>query len=100
MGPTYTFAAELWESSVDGSWVFVTVPDDQSDEIADLYPRMAGFGSVKVNVTVGATAWSTSLFPSKELGAYVMPFKRLLRDRERLDVGDTAAVTIEIVMPT
>lgn len=99
MGPRFSFTGELWESSVASSWVFVTVPEEQSDEINDLYPRLPGFGSVKVEATVGTTSWSTSLFPSKELGAYVMPFKRTVRDRERLEVGDAAEVTIQVVMP-
>ncbi len=96
MSQTYSFSAALWEYGGEASWVFVTLPRDHADEIADLAPDAAGFGSVKVKVSTGATEWSTSLFPSKELRSYVLPVKRAVRERESLDIGDTAFFTIEI----
>ena len=94
---TYSFNAPLWEPRVEPAWVFVTVPEEQSDEIGDLTPDGPGFGSVRVEVTIGASTWKTSLFPSKQAGAYVLPVKRAIRLAEGLDIGDTAAVTIELV---
>ena len=94
---TFTFAAELWEYGGEASWFFVTVPREESDEIADLAPSRSGFGSVKVAVTVGDTEWSTSLFPSTELSAYVLPIKRAVREREGIDDGDTVAVTLRLL---
>lgn len=96
MTPTYTFSAVLWEHGGESSWVFATVPVAESDEIADLVPRRPGFGSVRVSVTIGATEWSTSLFPSKELGAYVLPVKKTVRDREGLDIGERASISLRI----
>ena len=96
MTPTYTFSAVLWEHSGESPWVFATVPATESDEIADLVPRGPGFGSVRVVVTIGASVWSTSLFPSKELGAYVLPVKRAVRNREDLDIGDRASISLRI----
>ena len=93
---TYTFPARLWEYEGEAPWVFVTLPRHESDEIADSVEWRPGFGSVKVTVRIGDTEWSTSLFPSKELGAYVLPIKRAVRDREMIDVGDEVAVTISI----
>jgi len=43
-----------------------------------------GFGSVRVNVTIGGSTWKTSLFPSKELGHYVLPIKASIRKAEAL----------------
>lgn len=93
---SYTFSATLWEASGEASWVFVTLPEGVSDEILDEVPRRPGFGSVKVTATIGATEWSTSLFPSKELGSYILPVKRAVRVAEGLDVGDEARVTVEV----
>ena len=96
MALSYTFSAVLWERPGESSWVFLTLPEADSDEILDEGPRRLGFGSVKVTATIGATTWSTSLFPSKELGSYVLPVKRAVRIGERLDVGDAAHVTVQI----
>jgi hypothetical protein len=93
---SYTFSATLWEPTGEASWVFATLPEADSDEILDEVPRRPGFGSVRVIATIGATEWSTSLFPSKELGSYVLPVKRAVRVSEGIDVGDEARVTIQV----
>src|SRR5687767_2345356 len=71
----YVLTASLWPwKEHEGSWWFVTVPADVSDDIEDRHGSSAGgFGSIKVEVTVGATTWRTSLFPSMEQRAYVLP---------------------------
>jgi len=93
-----TFDAELfpWHSDKT-TWVFVAIPEDEADAIEDATSMTGGFGSVKVNVQIGATAWSTSLFPSKEMETYVLPLKKAVRSAENIDVGDTASITIELV---
>ena len=90
MAPTrYRFTASLWLWKDEGSWWFVTVPDDVSDEIEERHGATAGgFGSVKVEVTVGATTWRTSLFPSSEQRAYVLPVKKPVRAAEGLEEGE------------
>ena len=98
METSFTFSAELWEWQTTGTaWVFVTLPTNLSDEIDDLVPIPGGFGSVKVHVRIGATSWSTSLFPDKSSGSFVLPIKRKVRDAERIDVGDTPTVSITLV---
>lgn len=97
MASRYTFTTELWEYGGEVSWFFVTLPQQQSDEIADRAPKGAGFGSVKVGVTLGSSEWSTSLFPSRELAAYVLPIKRAVRDREDIDVGDEITVIVSVI---
>lgn len=91
----YRFTAPLWLSE-QGTWVFVTVPADLSAEIRMLPRSEKGFGSVKVEVTIGATGWSTSVFPDSRTGCYVLPVKKPVRTRERLDVGETAAVRLRL----
>ncbi|WP_410632220.1 DUF1905 domain-containing protein [Amycolatopsis sp. cmx-4-83] len=94
------FEAELWEWSArrTETWVFVTLPADASEDIRELTagPRR-GFGSVRVRVTVGGAGWRTSIFPDSARGAYVLPVKRAVREAEGLDVGDTCAVSVELV---
>ena len=92
------FEAPLWLWGEDSSWHFVTLPEAVSDQVEDAVagPRR-GFGAVRVRVTVGTTTWSTSLFPSKQQRAYVLPVKAEVRRRERLDVGDTASFSLELL---
>jgi hypothetical protein len=93
----FTFDAALWEYQGEAPWYFVTLPTDIADDIAELALPRRGFGSVKVDVTVGATAWSTSLFPDKRAGSYLLPIKKAVRTAQSLDVGDTATFSIEVV---
>ncbi|BCB83569.1 hypothetical protein Psuf_008820 [Phytohabitans suffuscus] len=76
------------------------MPVDASDEIRDRTaatgPRR-GFGSVRVRVRVGASSWTTSIFPDAGRGAYVLPVKRAVRTAESLAEGDTASVTVELL---
>lgn len=96
------FEAELWLwSAKDGnadSWTFVTVPEDVSDEIRDRAGPPRGFGSVRVEVTIGATTWRTSVFPnSGEAGTFALPLKKAVRKAEDLDVGDTTTVALRVI---
>jgi hypothetical protein len=92
-----TFDSELFPWEANTSWVFAAVPLDDADAIDDAASLTGGFGSVKVNVQIGKTAWSTSLFPSKEMETYVLPVKKAVRVAEGLAVGQTASITIELV---
>ena len=88
MSARYEFTASLWLWKDDSSWWFVTVPEAVSDEIEHIHGASAGgFGSIKVEVTVGATTWRTSLFPSSEQRAYVLPMKKAVRTAEALEEG-------------
>jgi hypothetical protein len=98
MEAIFEFSAALWEYGGENTWVFVTLPSESADEIAELVPRRPGFGSVKVHAQIGETEWATSLFPDKSLGSYVLPIKRSVRDREQLAIGDVADVTIRVIL--
>ena len=52
MDETFRFEAELWEYGGTASWVFVTLPIDVADEIADVPVGVKAFGSIRVE---GAT---------------------------------------------
>jgi hypothetical protein len=73
--------------SGDAAWYFLTVDAELSDEIRGRTERV-GFGSVKVQATIGATTWSTSVFPDAASGCYVLPVKAAVRRAEGIDDGD------------
>jgi hypothetical protein len=94
----FTFDAELWISDTHRSVHFVSLPEPVADEIDELFGHVAkGFGSQKVEVTVGRTTWSTSIFPSEQSGTYVLPVKQAVRKAEGLEAGSTARVTLVVV---
>jgi hypothetical protein len=91
-----TFEGELWLWEGKASWHFVTVPVDDADELRDEAARAPkGFGSVKVLATIGATRWSTSVFPDKASDSYVLPVKALVRKANQVEAGDVVSVTLE-----
>jgi len=95
--PTFTFRTELWLHS-SGTWVFATVPEDESDEIHEVAPHVGGFGSVRVGVQIGDSHWKTSVFPNKESGCFVLPIKKPMRKAEGVDVGDNVEIEITVLM--
>jgi hypothetical protein len=94
------FEAELWRwdaRRVD-TWTFVSLPIEASEEIRELFGgRGRGFGSLRVRVIVGASTWTTSIFPDTARGGYVLPVKGAVRKAEALGVGDTATVSVELL---
>lgn len=88
----------LWEARTD-SWTFVDAPVDLSEEIRDSLPLPPrGFGSVRVEVTLGATTWRTSLFPDKAKGTYVLPVKRAVLVAEDVEAGDEVTVAVAVLV--
>lgn len=98
MDATFEFSADLyeWDARDDASWVFVTLPADLAEDIRDMGLPQRGFGSVKVRVRCGSSEWRTSVFPDSKSGSYVLPLKKAVRTRERLEIGATAVFEIDI----
>lgn len=92
---TVDFEAVLWRTD---QWTFITVPPDESDEILERAAgHTHGFGSVRVEVTVGETTWRTSVFPDQRRGGYILPLKRQVRDAERLCVDQKVRFRLRLV---
>jgi Domain of unknown function (DUF1905) len=92
------FEADVWRYPGNAAWHFITVPSDVSEEIrARTDGHRRGFGSVRVAVEIGSSAWSTSVFPDKSTGCFLLPVKKPVRLAEQLDDGDTASVTLELI---
>ena len=97
---TYRFRSELWRYSGESPWHFVTLPFDHADEIEEIATESKrGFGSVRVEVTIGGSTWRTSLFPDSKVKSYVLPIKKPVRIAERLEPGRPVDVVIELLGP-
>lgn len=93
----YRFEAELWEHEGEAPWHFVTLPEEIGDEIrARSDEGRKAFGSVPVDVVIGKTRWSTSLFPDTKSQSYLLPVKKSVRSVEALTAGDVVGVAIEL----
>lgn len=92
----YEFTAELWLYPGEAGWVFATLPVDDAEEILELVPRKRGFGSVKVTARIGGTEWSTSIFPDTASRSYLLPVKKPVRVKERVDVGEAVPITLAV----
>jgi hypothetical protein len=97
-GESYVFEAELWAWEARRElWVFAALPAEASDEIADQPRPPSGFGSVKVRVRLGASEWTTSIFPDGGRGAYVLPIKKSVRTAAGVGVGDVVTLSVSPV---
>lgn len=96
MAPTHAFGSRLfaWDAQQSSSWFFLALPPDVSDELRQEAGEPRGFGSVRVEVTVGRSTWATSVFPSAELGVFVLPVKKAVRTAEDLQDGDHVDVRL------
>jgi hypothetical protein len=89
------FKGDVWYWRGPSPYFFVTVPDDESAELRAVATDVSyGWGMVPVRAEVGATRWTTALFPKD--GRYVVPLKDAVRNVERIDEGDTVTVRLEV----
>ena len=88
----------VWKGSdAAGRWYFITVPEDQSDEIrAHAFGSPRGFGSVRVEATIGDVVWRTSVFPLNA-GGYLLPVKAEVRKKAGIGAGDEVTVELELL---
>ncbi len=99
MGSPFTFDAAVWEWDGTAAWHFVSLPEDVADDIEERYGHAAaGFGSLRVEVTIGRTTWQTSVFPDSKRATYVLPVKKAVRSAEGLAVGSVATVTLRVTV--
>ena len=94
----YEVEADIWlYAAAKSAWHFVSLPPALSEGIRSLRgPRSAGWGSLRVTATIGSTTWRTSIFPDTKSGAFLLPLKADVRQRENIGAGDRVAVAVEI----
>ena len=93
----FTFSAQVWIYSGEGAWYFVTMPLDLADEIqARTAGIRRGFGSVRVNAMIGGSTWGTSLFRDSKSGSYILPLKKDIRSKEKIEAGAQVHVSFTL----
>ena len=94
---TVTSLLWIWKGETAGRWYFITVPEEQSDEIrAHAFGSPRGFGTVKVEACIHDVTWRTSVFPLNS-GGYLLPVKAEVRRKAGLATGDEVTVRLELL---
>ena len=78
---------------------FLTISAAQSVEIrlqATAIGARRGFGSVRVECTIGDISWRTSVFPQKS-GGYFLPMKAEICRRVGIAAGEQVTVELELL---
>jgi hypothetical protein len=74
---------------------YVRVGEEAADAIAEIAPQVSyGWGCIPVTASIGATTWTTSLFPKD--GGYLVPVKDAIRRAEEVELGDVVEIGLEI----
>lgn len=92
----YTFNESLWKYSGDNAWYFITLPLEIAEEIKALAAlhllARRGFGSRRVNVSIGKSNWNTSIFPDKTRGSFLLPIKKSVRVENNIAENDSILI--------
>ncbi len=93
----YQLKEKIWLYPGKAGWYFITVPSSMTKEIDYFFSHQKkGWGSLPVKVSIGQTEWSTSLFPDKKSGSYLLPIKAEVRHKEKLRADTIIEVELEL----
>ena len=89
------FSGEVFEWRGPAPHHFVRVPEDEAAEIAEVKAAVTyGWGVIPVEVGLGETTWSTSLFPKD--GTYLVPLRDNVRRAEGVELGDVVDLRLTL----
>ncbi|WP_028638491.1 DUF1905 domain-containing protein [Nocardioides sp. URHA0032] len=89
------FSGEVWEWRGPAPYHFVWVPEDEAEQLQETAAAVTyGWGMIPVTVTIGDTAWTTSLWPRD--GSYVVPLKDRVRRAEAIELGMVVDVRLQV----
>lgn len=99
MDVTFSFKGEMWMYQGNAAWCFVTLPKHYAEDIRAITKaigRKKGFGSIRVKANIHDIQWQTSIFPDKQSDSYVLPIKKEIRQKCKIQPGDTVGVQIAL----
>lgn len=89
------FSGEIFSWRGPSPFLFVAVPEEGSAAIRAIASAVTyGWGVIPVQVRLGDTVWTTSLFPRD--GRYLVPIKVIVQRAEQVGDGDT--VDLEVIV--
>lgn len=91
----FDFSGTVIEWRGPAPYHFVELPDWVADQIAVVARAVTyGWGMIPVEVTIGRTTWTTSLYPKQ--GGYLLPVKDAVRSAEGLAAAAAVEVTLRV----
>jgi hypothetical protein len=91
----FTFTAEMWEWRGPAPFYFLSVPEDQAEDIHEAARVVSyGWGMIPIKAEIGGIAFKTSMFAKN--GTYVVPVKSVVRVPLNIEVGDNVEVSFEL----
>ena len=89
------FSGPVYEWRGPAPHHFVDVPEAEAVMLNAVSEMVTyGWGMIPVRVEIGATEFTTSLWPKD--GGYIAPLKAWVRAAEGIDVGDTIDVQLTV----
>lgn len=77
---------------------FVALPDPEAARLRAVASRVTyGWGCIPATVTLGATTFTTSIFPRD--GGFLVPVKAAARRAEGVELGDEVALVVVVADP-
>ena len=104
-GANVRFTATLlaWRTEDYGDIRYVSIAGAAAEAVAAHeferrleFGRRRGFGSVKVDAGIGASCWSTSVFPQRE-GGWFLPVRKAICRAEALETDDEVEVRLTLL---
>jgi hypothetical protein len=91
----FEFSGPIWYWRGPAPHHFVTVPAELCSDLSAIARSVTyGWGMLPAQVQIGKTTWKTSLFPKD--GGYIVPIKASVQQAERLAVGDTVTIQLDV----
>jgi len=98
MNPSFSFSTKVWRYPGHAAWHFVTLPAEVATEIREIIGTSTrGFGSIRVKVSVGSSAWNTSIFPDAKTKSLLLPVKKEVRKAENIHENNSLDVHLELI---
>lgn len=88
------FAGEVVEWRGPAPYHFVPLPLDAADLVDEVKADVVYWGVVPVRARIGATAFTTSMFPREE--TWFLPLKDAVRRAEGIELGAVVEVRLEV----
>lgn len=89
------FDGVVWFWRGPAPWHFVTVPVEGAEAIASVAAHVTyGWGMIPATVTLGASTWTTSLWPKD--GGFIVPLKTAVRRAEDVEVDSVVRLRLTI----
>lgn len=96
-GVKYEFATDPWQYGSPGGWYFVSLPQELSAEIRDIFKsEEEGWGRLKATAKIGNSEWKTAIWFDRKMNSYLLPLKAEIRKKENLVAGKAIKIVVWI----